>query len=83
MDHHGIEPDGLSEQELLDQEGAALPEREAMSTIRASGLGSTIDNFAMPINEAVAVNNDSVSSIAIADADQIVILDQTAIDTGE
>jgi hypothetical protein len=51
-----------------------------MSAIRAGGLASTIDNFAMPINEAVAINNESVSSIAIADADQIVILDQTDTD---
>ncbi|MDQ4134253.1 MAG: hypothetical protein M3179_13890 [Actinomycetota bacterium] len=74
---HDIQSQGLSEQELLGQEGTALPERELMSTIRAGGLGSTIDTFAMPINEAVAVNYDSVSSIAIADADQILILDQS------
>jgi hypothetical protein len=30
----------------------------------------------MPINEAVAINNESVESVAIADADQIVILTQ-------
>jgi hypothetical protein len=83
MDANNIDGEGLSEDELLMQEGSALPEREAMSAIRAGGLASTIDNFAMPINEAIAINNESVSSIAIADADQIVILDQTDIDGGE
>jgi hypothetical protein len=47
-----------------------------MSTIKA-GFGAGIDNFAMPINEAIAINNESISSYAIADADQIVILEQT------
>ena len=65
---------GLSSEELDDQTAAALPDREAMSTI---GLDLTgIDNFAMPINEAVAINNNSVSSIAVADADQTVIIGQ-------
>ena len=65
---------GLSDQELDDQHAAALPDREAMSTI---GLDLTgIDNFAMPINEAVAINNQSVSSVAVADADQTVIIGQ-------
>lgn len=82
MDHPGTEPEGLTDEELEAEGAAALPEREAMSTIKASGLGSGIDNFAMPINEAIAINNESVSSIAIADADQIVILDQTDIDGG-
>jgi len=48
-----------------------------MSTIR---VGSGIDNFAMPINEAIAINSESVSSYAIADADQVVILTQTDVD---
>lgn len=69
----------LSGEELEAQQGAALPEKEAMSTIKA-GFGSGIDNFAMPINEAIAINNESISSFAIADADQIVILDQTDTD---
>ena len=65
---------GLSDEELDDQHAAALPDREAMSTI---GLDLTgIDNFAMPINEATALNYGSVDSYAIADADQIVILNQ-------
>jgi hypothetical protein len=67
----------LTGEELEAQAGEALPDREAMSTIK---VGSGIDNFAMPINEAIAINNESVSSYAIADADQIVILDQTDTD---
>lgn len=71
---------GLSNEELAAQEAETLPEREAMSAIKGGGLDGVIDNFAMPINEAVAINNESVSSIAIADADQIVILEQTDTD---
>jgi hypothetical protein len=69
----------LTGAELEAQEGEALPDREAMSTIKV-GVGSGIDNFAMPINEAIAINNESIGSYAIADADQIVILDQTDTD---
>ena len=66
--------DQLTGDELEAQVGEALPDREAMSTIK---VGSGIDNFAMPINEAIAINNESINSYAIADADQIVILTQT------
>jgi hypothetical protein len=69
----------LTDEELDAQQGEALPDREAMSRISID-LGSGIDNFAMPINEAIAVNNQSVSSWAIADADQIIDLDQTDTD---
>jgi hypothetical protein len=69
----------LTSDELDAQAGEALPDREAMSRLSID-LGSGIDNFAMPINEAIAINNESVSSYAIADADQIVILDQTDTD---
>ncbi|HVE45546.1 MAG TPA: hypothetical protein VNA57_02200 [Acidimicrobiales bacterium] len=69
----------LTSEELEAQEVAALPDKEAMSTIKA-GFGGGIDNFAMPINEAIAINNESIGSYAIADADQIVILDQTDTD---
>lgn len=70
-----VEPaTGLSDEELDDQHAAALPDREAMSTI---GLDLTgIDNFAMPINEAFAMNVNSVNSVAVADADQTVIIGQ-------
>ncbi len=71
-------PPGLSSDELEAQDASALPDREAMSTV---GLDlSGIDNFAMPINEALAINNQSVASVAIADADQTVIIGQTDVD---
>ena len=69
----------LTSDELEAEAGEALPDREAMSRISLD-LGSGVDNFAMPINEAIAINNESVSSYAIADADQIVIIDQTDTD---
>ena len=68
--------DALTGEELQQQAGAPLPDREAMSTISGSG----VDNFAVPINEALAVNVDSDYSYAIADADQIVILNQVDVD---
>lgn len=69
---------GLSSDELEAQDASALPDREAMSTV---GLDlSGIDNFAMPINEALAINNQSVDSVAIADADQTVIIGQSDLD---
>ena len=79
--YHGEVPndDELTGEELEAQSGEALPDREAMSTIKV-GMGHGIDNFAMPINEAIAINNESINSYAIADADQIVILEQTDSD---
>ena len=69
---------GLSSEELAAQDAAALPDREAMSTV---GLDlSGIDNFAMPINEALAINNQSIDSVAVADADQTVIIGQSDVD---
>ena len=69
---------GLTSEELEAQDAATLPDREAMSTV---GLDlSGIDNFAMPINEALAINNQSVDSVAIADADQTVIIGQSDVD---
>ena len=68
--------EALTGDELARQAGAPLPDREAMSTITGSG----VDNFAVPINEALAVNVNSVDSYAIADADQIVILNQVDVD---
>jgi hypothetical protein len=67
--------DGLSPAELDAEDSAPLPDRQAMSTIKI-GLGDDIDNFAMPINEATAINQYTVQSYAIADADQIVLLGQ-------
>jgi hypothetical protein len=68
--------EALSLEELERQTGEALPKREALSTITGTG----VDNFAVPINEALAVNVQSSDSYAIADADQIVILNQTSVD---
>jgi hypothetical protein len=67
--------DGLSAEDLEAEQALALPEREAMSKIGLD-LGAGIDNFAMPINEATAMNIASNDSIAIADADQIMIINQ-------
>jgi hypothetical protein len=71
----------LSEQELAEQSGHALPDREAMSTISTDLAG--IDNFAMPINEALAINNQSIDSVAYADADQTVIIGQVDTEVDE
>ena len=67
--------DGLSIEDLEAEQAMELPERQAMSKIDV-GAGFGIDNFAMPINEATAINYASVNSIAIADADQIMIINQ-------
>ena len=71
--------EGLSAEDLEAEHVLALPEREALSKISV-GLGSGIDNFAMPINEATAMNIGAEGSVAIADADQIMIIDQTDLD---
>ncbi len=65
----------MSLDDLQAEEATALPEREAMSRVQL-GAGLGIDNFAMPINEATAVNISSTDAIAVADADQIVIINQ-------
>jgi hypothetical protein len=66
---------GLQPEDLEAESADVLPDREAMSTISAD-FGAGIDNFAMPINEATALNLNSVDSYAVADADQIVIVNQ-------
>lgn len=75
-------PDALSSDELAAETAVDLPEREAMSTIgHGFGHGFTgygFDNFAMPINEANAANISSSSSLAAADADQVVIINQVS-----
>jgi hypothetical protein len=68
-------PDELSAEELEAQDGQAVPEREAMSSINPDIIAG-VDNFAMPINEALAINNESTQSVAYADADQTVIIGQ-------
>jgi hypothetical protein len=70
----------LSEAELAEEQASELPDREAMSVINAD-FGPGIDNLAMPINEATALNLNSANSVAIADADQVAFIDQA--DTAE
>jgi hypothetical protein len=63
---------------LEAQDAQALPDREAMSTISIDP--GSFDNFAMPINEATAINFNSTGSTAYADSDQTVILGQADSD---
>ena len=62
-------PEGLSSDELEAQGGEELPDREAMSLIDA--------NVAAPVNAAVAANILSDDSIAYANAEQNVDIDQS------
>jgi hypothetical protein len=59
----------LTPEELEAQEGAELPDREAMSLINA--------NLAAPINAAVAANVLSDNSVAYANAEQIAPITQS------
>lgn len=61
--------DELSQEELVAQGGEALPDREAMSLINA--------NIAAPVNAAVAANVLSDNSVAYANAEQTVDIDQS------
>lgn len=63
------EPRELTPQELEDQEGAELPDREAMSLVNA--------NLAIPVNAAVAANVLSDGSTAYANALQQAPIDQS------
>ena len=58
----------LSDEELADQTGEELPDREAMSLVNA--------NIAIPINAAIAANVLSDGAIAYADAEQSAPIDQ-------
>jgi hypothetical protein len=62
----------LSNEELETQHAQALPAREAMSTVGFDPAGW--ENFAMPVNEALALNHASTDSTAFAEADQTVIV---------
>ena len=59
----------LSREELDDIAGEPLPERAAMSLINA--------NLAAPVNAAVAANVLSDNSVAYANAEQNVDIDQS------
>ncbi|HEX2040283.1 MAG TPA: hypothetical protein VHF47_11200 [Acidimicrobiales bacterium] len=61
--------DELTEEELQAETGEELPDREAMSLINA--------NVAAPINAAVAANVLSDNSIAYANAEQDLDIDQS------
>ena len=62
-------PAELSNEELEAQSGEELPDREAMSLINA--------NLAAPVNAAVAANVLSDGSIAYANAEQDVDIEQS------
>lgn len=62
-------PEKITEAELAEQEGETLPDREAMSLINS--------NVAAPINAAVALNVLSDNSVAYANAEQTVDIDQS------
>jgi len=64
-----IQPEELAPEELEAQEGAELPDREAMSLINA--------NVAAPVNLAAALNVLSDDSVAVADADQYAPITQS------
>ena len=61
--------DGLSKEELEQQGSEQLEEREEMSLINA--------NLAAPVNAAVAANVLSDNSVAYANAEQDVDIDQS------
>jgi hypothetical protein len=63
-----IEKTELSQEELEAQGAEQLPDREAMSLINA--------NLAAPVNAAVAANVLSDNSVAYANAEQDVTIDQ-------
>src|SRR4051812_31786538 len=72
-DEHGRSPlpDELSECELAAESAMSLPDRQLMSTIRVHpGIG----HIAVPINEALALNQESPDSVAFADAGQTVVM---------
>jgi hypothetical protein len=62
-------PEGLSPEEIEAASGETLPDREQMSLINA--------NLAAPVNAAVAANVLSDDSVAYANAEQDVTIDQS------
>jgi hypothetical protein len=59
---HAEDARGLSQEELMQEDGEQLPDREAMSLVNA--------NIAIPVNAAVAANVLSDNATAYADAAQ-------------
>ena len=60
----------LTDEELQEQTGEALPDREAMSLVNA--------NVAIPVNLALSANVLSDNAIAYADAAQDAAIDQSS-----
>lgn len=73
MPRPGDKP-ALTDDDLDGEAAEVLPERKAMSKLSIDVDG--VDNFAAVINQASAANIASENSIAIADADQTVIVVQ-------
>ena len=59
----------LTDEEIQQETGEELPDREAMSLVNA--------NIAIPVNAAVAANVLSDGAIAYADAEQDAYMDQS------
>jgi hypothetical protein len=68
-DERDFQNQELSAEELEQESAAELPDREAMSLINA--------NLAAPVNAAVAANVLSDNSVAYANAEQTVNIDQS------
>jgi len=64
----------LTDEEIQNETGEELPDREAMSLVNA--------NLAIPVNAAVAANVLSDGSIAYADATQAPQIDQSMLNGG-
>ena len=64
-----LQDQGLSEEDLQAQDVSELPDREAMSLLNL--------NLAAPVNAAVAANVLSDGSVAYANAEQTVDIDQS------
>ena len=61
----------VTDEEIANETGEQLPDREAMSLINA--------NLAVPVNAAVAANVLSDGSVAYANAEQYADIDQSML----
>jgi hypothetical protein len=61
----------ITDEEIAQETGEQLPDREAMSLINA--------NLAVPVNAAVAANVLSDGSVAYANAEQYADIDQSML----
>ncbi len=69
MTDQELAPQALTDDEIQAQDASELPDREAMSLIDA--------NVAAPVNVAAALNVLSDGSVAYANAEQNVDIDQS------